>query len=136
MTMSTQTLTESARLLAASVLLDSIQIYDVGAPVTVGFEVTRPLTPVGDPVAGLVQTTTLANAAESNVESFYSVKVAQGTALNPGQAVRVLACVMEPQLVGKTLLLDKVSLNGAAMIRKAVATDFEKVNQEGKGDLA
>lgn len=136
MTMSTQTLHESARLLTAAVLLDSVQIYDVGAPVTVGYEVTKPLTAVGEPVAGLVQTTTLQNAIESKVESTYSVKVTQATPLAAGQAVKVLACLMEPELVGKTLLIDKVSQNGAAMIRKAVATDFAVVNQEGKEGVA
>ena len=135
MTMSTQTLAESARQLATAVLIDSIQIMDVGDPVTVGFEVVRELTPVGEPVAGLVQTSTLANAVESRVDSVYSVKVARGTALSAGQAIQVVRCIMEPDLVGKTLLLDKVSKNGLAMIRKAVASDFEQVNQEGKDGL-
>ena len=136
MSMSTQTLGESARVIATAVLLDRIQILDVVPPVTVGYEVTRALTEVGDPVAGLVQTTVLQNASESNTESFYSVKVAQATPIKSGQAVRVEACLMEPELVGKVLLLDKVSLNGLAMLRKAVATDFEKVNQEGKEGLS
>ena len=129
--MSTQTLAESARLLA-TVLLDSIQLLTVGDPITVGFEVTRALTPVGAPIAGLVQNTTLNNAVESRTDSTYAIKVARGTVLSAGQAVRVISCTMEPSLVGKVLLLDKVSQNGLAMIRKAVASDFEKVNQEGK----
>lgn len=135
MTMSTQTLVESARQLAAAVLIDSIQIYHVGSPVTVGYEVTRALTAVGQPIAGLVQTTTLENAIESRTASTYSVKVAQGTFLYAGQAITVVGCIMEPSLVGKTLLIDKVSQNGLAMIRKAVASDFESVNQEGKGGI-
>lgn len=135
MTMSTQTLAESARQLSAAVLIDSLQILDVGQPITEGFVVTRALTAVGEPVAGLVQTTTLANASESRVDSIYSVKVPRGTVLSAGQAIRVLLCNMEPSLTGKVLLLDKVSQNGLSMIRKAVATDFEAVNQEGKGGL-
>lgn len=130
--MSTQTLADASRLLASSVLTDTVQISNVGEPVTVGFSVVRPLVPAGEPVPALVQTTTLANAVESRVESLYSVKVAQGTALAAGQAVTVVTCTQEPSLVGKTLLLDKVSQNGLAMIRKAVATDFNVVNQEGK----
>jgi len=130
--MSTQTLAEASRLLALSVLTDMVQISTVGAPVTVGFSVVRPLVPAGEPVAALVQTTTLANATESRVENLYSVKVAQGTVLVAGQAVTVTRCTQEPSLVGKTLLLDKVSQNGIALIRKAVATDFDTVNQEGK----
>jgi len=136
MAMSTQTLAEAARQLSAAVLVDTLQILAVGDPVTVGFTVTRELTPVGQPIAGLVQTTTLANAVESRTDSAYSVKVPQGTALSAGQAVRVVSCVAEPALVGKELLIDKVSMNGLAMIRKAVATDFAMVNQEGKGGLA
>lgn len=135
MSMSIQTLDESARLLAGATLIDSIQIYNVGNPVTVGFEVTRELTAVGAPIPGLVQTTTLENAVESQVTSVYSVKVAKGTALVAGQAVKVISCVAEPDLVGKTLLLDKISKNGLAMIRKGVASDFEQVNQEGKEGL-
>jgi len=133
--MSTQTLAESSRLLEL-VLMDTIQIMDVGEPVTVGHNVTRSLTPVGEPVPGLVQTTTLANAAESRVENTYSVKVRQGTQISAGQAIKVLACVQEPSLVGKVLLLDKFSQNGLALIRKGVASDTTVVNQEGKEALA
>ena len=135
MAMSTQTLTESARALERGVLLDSVQILNVGPPVTVGTEVIRELTPVDGPVAGLVQTTTLTNAVESRTDSVYSVKVPARTIIKAGQAVRVVSCLMEPDLVGKVLLLDKISKNGLAMIRKAVASDFETVNQEGKEGL-
>lgn len=136
MTMSTQTLDESGRTLAAAVLRDSLQIYNVGPATTTGFQVTRALTAVGQPIPGLVQTTTLENAVESRTTSSYSVKVARGTTLSAGQAIRVVTCLAEPALVGKTLLLDKISLNGLALIRKGVAGDFDTVNQEGKGDLA
>ncbi|AVJ51455.1 hypothetical protein SEA_CLANCY_10 [Microbacterium Phage Clancy] len=129
--MSTQTLAESSRLLEL-VLMDSLQLLDVGDPITVGHNVTRSLTPVGDPIPGLVQTTTLQNAVESRVESVYSIKVRQGTQISAGQAVRVVSCVQEPSLVGKVLLLDKISQNGLALLRKGVATDATIVNQEGK----
>ena len=136
MAISTQTLAEASSLLSGQVLVDSVQVYNVGEPVTVGVSVSRALSPAGEPVAALVQTTTLANSAESLTDSVYSVKVAQGTALAAGQAVKVLTCVQEPDLVGKTLLLDKVSQNGLALIRKAVASDWTVVNQEGKEGLA
>jgi len=135
MTMSTQTLDDAARLLTAAVLLDSLQILTVGPPVTVGATVTRALTPVGLPIQGLVQTTSLANAVESRTDSVYSVKVAKGTALAAGQAIKVLNSRSEADLVNKVLLIDKISKNGLAMIRKAVASDFENVNQEGKSNL-
>jgi hypothetical protein len=150
MTISTQTLTEAGRLLS-TVLVDSIEILDVGNPVTVGINVERSLTAVsgtvvGSPlpgllgntpgaVKGLVQTTALANAVESRSDSVYSIKVDHSTSLKRGQAVRVLSCAREPELVGKVLLVDKVGLNGLSMIRKAVASDFDVVNQEGKAGL-
>lgn len=135
MVMSTQTSREAARLLEQAILLDSVQLLDVGQPVTVGTQVTRSLTPVGAPIAGLVQSTVLQNAVEGRSEVVFSVKVPQGTPIAAGQAVRVVACLMEPELVGEVLLLDKVSLNGAALIRKAVASKASVVNQEGKEAL-
>ena len=47
----------------------------------------------------------------------------------------MIKCVQELSLVGKVLLLDKVSQNGLSLIRKCVATDFHTVDQQGKGDL-
>ncbi len=136
MVMSTQTLGEAARLLEQSVLIDSVQLLLVGDPVTVGYHVTRETVPVGDPVPALVQTTVLANAVESQVSNVYSVKVPQGTVVDPGMAVEVLTGQHEPSLVGKKLLLDKVSQNGLAMIRKAVASDFHQVDQQGTENLS
>jgi hypothetical protein len=126
---------EASRQMAAVILLDSLQLMDVGAPATVGFNVTRSLTPTGLPISGLVQTTTLANAVESRTDNTYSIKLSQGTDIKAGQAVKVLFCRQEPDLAGKVLLIDKVSQNGMAMLRKAVASDFDMVNQEGKGGL-
>ncbi|WIC89568.1 hypothetical protein SEA_GARDENB_10 [Microbacterium phage GardenB] len=132
--MSTQTLAESSRLLEL-LLVDEVQILDVGEPITVGRNVTRELTPVGDPVKALVQGTTLQNAVESTTESIWAVKVPAGTPLVAGQAVRVTKASSKSTLVGKVLLLDKVSESGIDVLRKGVASDFEKVNQEGKEGL-
>ncbi|UVK59228.1 hypothetical protein SEA_QUARTZ_9 [Microbacterium phage Quartz] len=132
MEISTQTWDDAGALLGQAVLVDTLQILDVGEPVTIGTKVVRSLTPVGEPVAGLVQTTSLANAAESLTVNVYSVKVARKTVIFAGQAIRLLACRQEPDLAGKVLLLDKVSQNGLAVIRKAVASDTTVVNQEGK----
>lgn len=134
MVMSTQTLTSASQLMG-NVLIDYINIYDVGEPQTVGVHVTRPLTLSQERVRGLVQTTVLENAIESLVSNTYSVKVASGVELRPGQAVQVVTCPQEPSLIGKTLLIDKISENGASVIRKAVATDFHSVNQQGKEGL-
>lgn len=136
MTMSTPTLREAARLLEQNILLDTVQIYDRGAPVTVGINVTVELTPVGQPVPGLVQTTTLQGAVESRVADTYSIKVAAGTPLVAGQVVKLLNSRTEFDLVGKEFLVDKVSLNGAATIRKAIANEYHVVNQEGKSELS
>lgn len=135
MAMSTQTLAEGSRLLAL-LLMDEVQIYTLGEAKTVGFEVTKDMTPAGDPVPALVQSLSLENTVEGITSSAWSVKVRQGTTISAGQAVKVLRCAQEPSLVGRVLLLDKVSENGAAMIRKAVAVSTKPVNQEGKGDLS
>lgn len=136
MEMSIQTWDDAGVLLGQAVLVDTLQIMDVGDPVTVGTKVVRLLTPVGDPVPGLVQTTSLANAAESQVVNVYSVKVERQTVIQAGQAIKLLTCRQEPDLAGKVLLLDKVSQNGLAVIRKAVASDTTVVNQEGKEGIS
>lgn len=135
MATSTQTLAEASRLLSSEVLIDSIDLFTAGEPTTVGFQVTRPLTPVAQAVPALVQTTTLANALESRTDNVYSIKVAQGTAIEAGMVVGVVTCGREPSLVGKRLLLDKVSQNGLALIIKGTASDWTVVNQEGKEGL-
>lgn len=132
MVMSIRTSLESARLLEKTTLLDSVQLLNVGEPVTVGTQVTRSLTPVGEPVAGLVQTSVPQGAVESTTTRIFSVKVPRATPLRAGMAVRVVTCLMEPELVGKVLLIDSVSLNGASMIRKGFASDAVVVNQQGK----
>lgn len=132
MAISTASMVDGANLLS-TLLVDEVQIYNVASkPTTNGYVATRALTAVGGPIPALVQTTTLANAVESMVENLYSVKVAVSQPITAGQAVKVTRCTREPSLVGKTLLLDKISQNGLALIRKAVARDFDYVNGEGK----
>lgn len=131
----TRTLHDS-RAMLETVLVDSVQVLDVGSPVTTGVNVTRSLTEAGEPIAGLVQSISLENAIEGKVTQLYSVKVASGTALAPGQAVKVLSCLAEPDLVGQVILLDNVSRNGLSMIRKATGQLSNVVNQEGKEALA
>lgn len=136
MVMSTQTLASAASLLDVAVLIDTLDLYSVGPQVTVGIEVTRELTLVQPDIRSLVQATTLANAVESATETTYSVKVPRDVPIAAGQAIKVKTCVSDPSLVGKTLYLDKVSQNGAAIIRKAVASDTYNVDQQGKEDLS
>lgn len=131
----TRTLAEAAGLMEKVLLIDVVDLYTVGEPVTEGYDVYRKATLVSADVASLVQTTVLANAIESQVSNTYSIKVAAGTDIEAGMVVKVTSCRAEPSLVGKHLLVDKVSENGLAMIRKAVATDFHSVDQQGKGDV-
>lgn len=128
----TPILTEASRLLENSIFEDEISLFDVGEIETVGFEAQRKLTEVKHDIPALVQTTTLQNAVESAVTNLYSIKVGWGTPMYAGQAIRVTKCDREPDLVGKTLLLDKMSQNGLAVIRKGVASDFHVVDQQGK----
>jgi hypothetical protein len=126
--MSILTSADAAALLETQ-LDDEISIYSVGAPVTTGIHVTKPLTLLAEGIPALAQTTTLANAVESRVDSVYSVKVARGTDLEAGMVVEITKAVTEPNLQGKKLLLDKVNVGN---ISKAIAADWVVVNQEGK----
>ncbi len=136
MAMSTQTLAEGAFLLS-SVLIDTVDLYMLGEPTTQGIEIVREQVKVTEePIPALVQGTSLTNAVESATENTYSIKVARGTQIEAGMAVKVVTCVAEPELVGRVFMIDKVSLNGAAMIRKAIASDTTNVNQEGKEGLS
>lgn len=135
MVMSTPILAEAARLLATT-LIDTVQLGTVGDPVTAGASVTRSFTPTGDPVAGLVQSVTLESAVDGRVTQGWSVHVPHGTVLTAGMGVRVEVCVRQPSLVGRILLIDTASENGAAVIVKGTASSFVNVNQEGKGNIA
>lgn len=131
MVMSTPTLASAASLLDVAVLIDTLDLYDVGDQVTTGINVSRELTLVQQDIRSLVQETTLANAVESATDSVYSVKVPRGTDIKAGQAIKVKTCTNDPSLIGKTLYLDKVSQNGAALIRKAVASSTYNVDRQG-----
>lgn len=131
MEMSIATLAEASEQLG-SILVDSIAIYDLGETVTTSIHVARDEALVASPISALVQTTTLQNAVESIVVNTYSVKVPRGTTIEAGQLVKVLSCMQEPELVGKRLMLDKVSQNGLALLRKCVASDYHQVDQQGK----
>lgn len=136
MVMSTPTLASAASLLDVAVLIDTLDLYDVGDLVTTGINVSRELTLVQTGIRSLVQETNLANAVESATDSIYSVKVPRGINIKAGQAIKVKTCTNDPSLVGKTLYLDKVSQNGAALIRKAVASSTYNVDQQGKGGIS
>ena len=128
-------LADAGKLLSI-VLVDKVQIYTVGPPVTTGIQVTRQLTPLGEPVNGLVQTTLLANAVESLTETTWSVKVAAEVPLQGGMAVQVLVCQQDPSLVGEYLLIDRVNQSGMNIIRKGVSGSFMTVDQQGKAVMA
>ena len=128
-------LADACKLLSL-VLVDKVQLYTVGPPVTTGIQVTRQLTPLGEPVNGLVQTTLLANAVESLTETTWSVKVAAEVPLQGGMAVQVLMCQQDPSLVGEVLLIDRVNQSGMNLIRKGVSGCFMTVDQQGKAVMA
>ena len=125
-------LADAGKLLSL-VLVDKVQLYTVGPPVTTGIQVTRQLTPLGESVNGLVQTTLL---AKSLTETTWSVKVAAEVPLQGGMAVQVLMCQQDPSLVGEYLLIDRVSQSGMNLIRKGVSGSFMTVDQQGKAVMA
>ena len=128
-------LADAGKLLSI-VLVDKVQIYTVGPPVTTGIQVTRQLTALGEPVNGLVQTTILANAVDSLTETTWSVKVAAEVPLQGGMAVQVLMCHQDPSLVGEVLLIDRVNQSGMNIIRKGISASFMTVDQQGKAVMA
>ena len=130
-------LADAGKLLSI-VLVDKVQLYTVGPPVTTGIQVTRQLAPLGEPVNGLVQTITnlLANAVESMTETTWSVKVDAEVPLRDGMAVQVLVCQQDPSLVGEVLLIDRVNQSGMNLIRKGVSASFMTVDQQGKAVMA
>ena len=128
-------LADAGKLLSL-VLVDKVQLYTVGPPVTTGIQVTRQLAPLGEPVNGLVQTTILATAVESLTETTWSVKVAAEVPLRGGMAVQVLMCQQDPSLVGEVLLIDRVNQSGMNIIRKGVSGSFMAVDQQGKAVMA
>lgn len=128
-------LADAGKLLSL-VLVDKVQLYTVGPPVTTGIQVTSQLAPLGEPVNGLVQTTLLANAVESLTETTWSVKVAAEVPLQGGMAVQVLMCQQDPSLVGEYLLIDRVNQSGMNLIRKGVSGSFMAVDQQGKAVMA
>lgn len=135
MTITTQTLTDASSLIKQTLLVDTVDLYTLGETQTEGYRAYRKATLVEPDVAALVQTTVLANAAESQVDNVYSVKVPLSTEVTAGMVARVTSCQQEPSLVGKHLMIDKVSQNGLAMLRKCVAADFHQVDQQGKGEV-
>ena len=132
---STRILDDASSMLATTVLVDKIDVYTRGELITVGYDTERRLDPFAIGYPALVQSTVLANAVESTVDHVYSIKVAQATPLEAGMVVEVKECTQEPDLVGVRLLVDKMSSNGLAIIRKGVASYYSQVDPQGKDEM-
>lgn len=136
MVMSTPILGEATEYIRRNILIDQLDICEVGATVTRGFvAVPATITTIQRDVQCLVQTVDIPQPVEGVAVQRYSVKVPRGTRLEPGMAVRISQCWREPTLVDTYLLVDSVSENGAALLRKATATRFHQVDGAGKGRL-
>lgn len=136
MVMSTPILDEATEYIRRNILIDRLDICEVGATVTRGFvAVPATTTVIQHDVQCLVQTTDIPQPVEGVAVQQFSVKVPRGTRLEPGMAVRVSQCWREPTLVDAYLLVDSVSENGSALLRKATATRFHQVDGTGKDRL-
>lgn len=136
MVMSTPILDEATEYIRRNILIDRLDICEVGATVTRGFvAVPATTTVIQHDVQCLVQTIDIPQPVEGTAVQQYSVKVPRGTRLESGMAVRVSQCWREPTLVDTHLLVDSVSENGAALLRKATATRFHQVDGTGKDRL-
>lgn len=127
----TLTTSKAAAIINRVLLIDKVDVFTLGEAETTGFTTERKRERHLSDVVSLVQTTTLQNAVESITANTYSVKVPAGTDLQAGMLVVVTSCYNEPALVGKQLLVDKVSENGLAMLRKGVAQDYHIVDHQG-----
>ena len=141
MVMSTPILDEATEYIRRNILIDRLDICEVGATVTRGFvAVPATTTVIQHDVQCLVQTIDIPQpGAFGDLDGVavqqYSIKVPKGTRLEPGMAARVSQCWREPTLVDTYLLVDSVSENGSALLRKATATRFHQVNGTGKDRL-
>ena len=137
MVMSTPILDEATEYIRRNILIDYLDILDVGSTVTRGFQaMPATLTAVQHDVQCLVQTTDIPQPIEGAAVQRYSIKIPRGTSLKPGQAVRITRCWREPSLQGAYLLVDSVSENGAALLKKATATRFHQVDGTGKEQIS
>lgn len=137
MVMSTPMLDEATEYIRRNILIDYLDVFDVGSTVTRGFRaMPATLTAVQHDVQCLVQTTDIPQPVEGVAVQQYSIKVTRSIALKPGQAVLITRCWREPSLQGAYLLIDSVSENGAALLRKATATRFHQVDGTGKEQIS
>ena len=136
MVMSTPILDEATEYIRRNILIDRLDICEVGVTVTRGFvAVPATTTVIQHDVQCLVQTIDIPQPVEGAAVQQYSIKVPRGTRLEPGMAARVSQCWREPTLVDTYLLVDSVSENGSALLRKATATRFHQVDGTGKDRL-
>lgn len=137
MVMSTPILDEATEYIRRNILIDYLDIFEVGPTITRGFQaMPATLTAVQHDVQCLVQTTEIPQPIEGVAVQRYSIKVPRGTSLKPGQVVQITRCWREPSLQGVYLLIDSVSKNGAALLRKATATRFHQVDGTGKEQIS
>lgn len=137
MVMSTPILDEATEYIRRNILIDYLDVFDVGPTVTRGFQaMPATLTAVQHDVQCLVQTMDIPQPIEGVAVQRYSIKVPRGTSLKPGQVVRITRCWREPSLQGVYLLIDSVSENGAALLMKATATRFHQVDGTGKEQIS
>lgn len=137
MVMSTPILDEATEYIRRNILIDYLDIFEAGPTITRGFQaMPATLTAVQHDAQCLVQTIEIPQPIEGVAVQQYSIKVPRGTSLKPGQVVRITRCWREPSLQGVYLLIDSVSENGAALLRKATATRFHQVDGTGKEQIS
>lgn len=130
--MLTQILGEASSLMSSELLVDSLTISSPGINTVVNFEDIRSIEPRVHDVPCLVQTTSVIDSDSGTTSRYFSVKVGKDEDLNPGDYVTITRCDRDQSLVGRSLLIDNVSYNGIALIKKGISKEFENVNSEGK----
>lgn len=132
----TQTIASASSIMEDVLLVDLIDIEtmqtsydDEGFP-------TSEFTTVAAGVSALVQgITDSGTPQEGLMTKQWSIKVSKRTSVNPGVIIKVVESKSQPDMAGFRILVDEVSHQGMALIRKCIGQGFHAVDPQGKDGL-
>lgn len=126
----TQITPRAAELLADTLLIDRVAMYQLQPATVTRYSSSRTRELVHSQVRSLVQATST-DVVESLGDTTYSVKLPTTTEVQPGMLLVVTMCTREPSLVGMELMVDSISEDGLSIIRKCIAHSYTTVDHQG-----
>lgn len=126
----TQITPKAAALLADTLLIDHVAVYQLQPATVTGYSSSRTRELVSPQVRSLVQATST-DVVEGLGDGTYSVKLPTTTEVQPGMLLVVTMCTREPSLVGMGLMVDSISEDGLSIIRKCIAHSYTTVDHQG-----